>query len=184
MGIYAPAVCQNVAWEELDYCLVGASSSDSFPPPPGALSDPRRLSGDKSMVSHLLLWQNKMLWDNTWASPSRWATFCPCPDSKSRANGNQGSFLWRTLNSFLWEAVLISSRPLTMFPLPFCFLSWASVLVLPGAFLLLFELLESDLRRRCHDSLLLSSPIHVLPRNVSGKTLEPPFSIYPKVLSI
>jgi len=68
------------------------------------------------------------------------------------------SFLWRTLNCLLWEALLTSNHLFPVFPLPFiCFLSCALMLVLPCTFLLLFEPPESNFGHRCHDSLLLYS---------------------------
>lgn len=174
MGIHASAVRQNVAQGESDYYLVrGSSSSDSLPPPPVDLSYPRCLCGDKFVVNHLLLWQNVMLWDNMQVPYSSVIRFLFLPRLKVL-------YKLETRRFFLWDSewptlgsCLTGSHLFLMFPLSFtCFLSWASMLVRPWAFLVLFEPPESDFGCRCHDSLLLNSPIHLLPRNVSGKILE------------
>lgn len=71
MGIYPPAVCQMLSGKNWITTLSGVIlASDSLPPPPGDRSNPTWLCGDKCVVNHLLLWQNKMLWDNMQASHS------------------------------------------------------------------------------------------------------------------
>lgn len=111
LGIYPPAVCQNVAWEELDYYLVRSHLhltacllfQEIWATPDGsvgtnmweAICSSGRIRCCGIMCRHL---------------PQCGSIFCPCPDSKSRTRGKRESFLWRTLNCLLWEALLTISH--------------------------------------------------------------------------
>lgn len=178
VGIYPPGVCQNVAWEELDrlFLCQESSSSHGFHPPSVNLSHPQgQLYGEKSVVDSLLLLGNVQ------ASCSRVVHFLLLRWlSKPRTNSETWeSSPWRTLSHLLWKAVLMSCHLFPVFPLPFtyslccCFIQGTRVRSL-------------DVHYRIDVITTFHSTLHFVScqGHVWQKSLEPPCSIYPKVLSV